>query len=906
LRRCQGSKIRAAIDTAAAKEDAAIVPLVVSLATTYLWPLALPLLLVLGVGLWRGTAALRDALVGTESLFAQLWLLIGAVWSGVVWLGSVALALGVLVAVALGILYLSLRRKEASDWTSDAAPDPAVLHQILAVENRYAHNHMVSVTTIKPGLTRMITLRFAFWIIESLARLRFRPGFLGEIGTIHFARWVTLPGTRQLAFFSNYGGSWESYLEDFITLAHNGLTAIWSNTVGFPRTRNLFQEGATDGERFKRYARQSMLPSPFWYSAYPELTTANIRTNAAIRRGIAAVMTDEEAIAWLSLFGSAIRPAAKLESDQIQSIVFGGLGFLPFGTLLLIDFADDREAVRRWLRSMLPDVAFNDGRRFQNRSVLTMAVGPGALRKAGLPADAITSFPQAYLDGMTGPGRARILGDDLQDAAYPWWWKTDGTYDVALLVYGPDAESVAELKSRVVEEASKAGHQLQRDLPLHQIPDALRDRKEPFGFVDGVSQPVIRGTYRALRNSDPIHLVEPGEFILGYPDNRGNRPPGPSLNAMDDPDNMLPVLCDAEGGFSQNIVDAPREIGRNGSFLVIRHLEQEVEDFNKYCEHQARRLQGRLGYPYQITAEFIAAKLIGRWRNGSSLVRNPYHPYKTSRDAAEGQASRPTLRARTQVDEASIAPPSSAPAAASGAGAGDAEDRETQDNDYLFGTEDPQGLRCPFGAHVRRANPRDSFTPGSQDQIDISNRHRILRIGRTYVPGEGQKDGLMFMCLNGDIERQFEFVQQTWLGSSTFHGLSGERDPLTGTQQARPNSFTVPSRDGPIRLTGMSRFVIARGGGYFFVPGKRLLEYLCRPREAGQPISGKPTCSGAKHARPDSSRLPGPPAEERRNDPPRIDSGARAAPCRRGAGRTDGRRVPTVRATRRRVHGDER
>lgn len=123
-----------------------------------------------------------------------------------------------------------------------------------------------------------------------------RPGHLGDICTIHFARWVNIPGTRDLLFFSNYGGSWESYLEDFITKAYQGLTGVWSITIGFPKTTNLFLAGATDGERFKRYARQSMVHTPFWYCAYPGLTTANIRTNALIRRGLASAMSEDEAV----------------------------------------------------------------------------------------------------------------------------------------------------------------------------------------------------------------------------------------------------------------------------------------------------------------------------------------------------------------------------------------------------------------------------------------------------------------------------------------------------------------------------------------------------------------------------------------------------------------------------------
>lgn len=84
----------------------------------------------------------------------------------------------------------------------------------------------------------------------------------------------------------------------------------------------------------------------------------------------------------------------------------------------------------------------------------------------------------------------------------------------------------------------------------------------------------------------------------------------------------------------------------------------------------------------------------------------------------------------------------------------------------------------------------------------------------------------MFMCLNGDIERQFEFVQQTWMVSSKFHGLTGEADPLAGRGQPGENGFTIPTRRGPIDLCPLPKFVTMRGGGYFFLPGRQLLKYL--------------------------------------------------------------------------------
>jgi deferrochelatase/peroxidase EfeB len=148
------------------------------------------------------------------------------------------------------------------------------------------------------------------------------------------------------------------------------------------------------------------------------------------------------------------------------------------------------------------------------------------------------------------------------------------------------------------------------------------------------------------------------------------------------------------------------------------------------------------------------------------------------------------------------------------------------DNDFLFGTEDPDAIRCPFGSHIRRSNPRDSLDPGSDEQISITNRHRIIRVGRQYEPQPGQNPGLLFMCLNGDIERQFEFLQQSWLRSPSFHGLACEKDPLLGDGEEGACSYTIPSHDGPLRLSPMRQFVTTRGGGYFFLPGRRLIEFL--------------------------------------------------------------------------------
>jgi deferrochelatase/peroxidase EfeB len=300
-----------------------------------------------------------------------------------------------------------------------------------------------------------------------------------------------------------------------------------------------------------------------------------------------------------------------------------------------------------------------------------------------------------------------------------------------------------------------------------------------------------------MRETDAIHHVEPGEFLLGYPDSRGFFPPSPTLLASADPEGLLPSVRPVREG------DTARDFGRNGTFLVIRQLEQDTNAFDDYVEAAADACAGHPAVPDAIATqdkrqEWIAAKMVGRWENGTSLVRYPHGPGKVAGGTRD-------------------APP---------------------DNAFLYGAEDPLGERCPFGAHTRRSNPRDSKSPGSADEIAIVNRHRILRVGRRFsASGSGDPasthPGLLFMCLNADIERQFEFIQQTWAMAWQFHGLENEADPLIGRgvdEDGKPRKLarlTIPSPRGPLHLTNIRDFVQVRGGGYFFLPGRRALMHLC-------------------------------------------------------------------------------
>jgi deferrochelatase/peroxidase EfeB len=696
------------------------------------------------------------------------------------WASFGIFTLTVVGALGFGVgAYALLRRREQADVPDDVLPGAQELAAILERENHGTQNHLLVLSERKPGPLRDFALRLAFFAIGQLAVRSFRPGFLSEIGTIHFARWIAVPGTSQLLFLSNYGGSWESYLEDFIRRAHQGLTGIWSNTRGFPRTRNLFNEGATDGARFKAWARRQQRPTAFWYSAYRDITTGRIRTNAEIRRGIASARTENEAARWLALFGAPSRPQRAIESEDVPALAFGGLPKLPFAKCFLLQLPDRDGAAKRWLAQIEPRASYGEDSA-DATSALMIGFSASGLKKVGLSDRHIATFPVAFQHGSDQ--RSRVLGDLGPDEPATWdWGGPNKPVDAALLLYAASEFELQRLEDalRALPDAPFVGC---HEVRLRTVP-AAGFQVEPFGFVDGVSQPIIRGSRRSLDPARGDQLIEPGEMILGYRDGLGFLPPTPVVEPGDDPENLL-----TETGFhvAEPAGTRPRNLGLNGTFLVVRQLEQHVDAFNAFLASAAGCPEVRESAPSGVPCEeWVAAKMVGRWRDGTSLVRHPHKPGT----ATGGQP----------------------------------------DNDFLFGVEDPDGLRCPFGAHVRRANPRDSFEPGSTTQLSITDRHRILRVGRVYEPGNGRKDpGLLFMCVNADIERQFEFVQQSWVRAPGFHGLENEVDPIFARSGEAPAAMTVPTPHGPIALRGMADFVTLIGSGYFFLPGRRALRFLAR------------------------------------------------------------------------------
>lgn len=199
---------------------------------------------------------------------------------------AVLLLLLPLIVVALPFWLLALRYREVRDVPDTPPPDPAHVRRLAEDEDRLVHNQFSAVGFVKAGWLRRTTVRAVLWGIDLSARHRFNRGSLAGIRTIHFARWVFLDGRRRVMFASNYDGSLESYMDDFIDKVAWGLNAAFSNGRGYPRTRWLVQGGARDEPAFKSYLRNHQVPTQLWYSAYGDLTALNIADNAALRDGL--------------------------------------------------------------------------------------------------------------------------------------------------------------------------------------------------------------------------------------------------------------------------------------------------------------------------------------------------------------------------------------------------------------------------------------------------------------------------------------------------------------------------------------------------------------------------------------------------------------------------------------------
>ena len=227
---------------------------------------------------------------------------IGQSLSGAIhFLGAGFLILVTGLAIAPLVLFI-IRPAEKTDPVYAPVPDSAYAGGLARIEDYEFTNQFSAMGSVKPGLARIWVLRYVLWLINWTARHIYTKGRLARVRTIHFARWVFLDKHKRILFASNYDGSLESYMDDFINKVFFGLNVVFSAGIGYPSTRWLLEDGAWDEQKFEYFLRRHELPTQVWYNAYPSLTAIEQERNSRVRQGLESPSLSEEAARqWLQL-----------------------------------------------------------------------------------------------------------------------------------------------------------------------------------------------------------------------------------------------------------------------------------------------------------------------------------------------------------------------------------------------------------------------------------------------------------------------------------------------------------------------------------------------------------------------------------------------------------------------------
>ena len=222
---------------------------------------------------------------------------------GIIGMPLLLLAASPFLLLYLPFFILKLRWRERSDPVIAPRVDAEHANLLASIEDWDVTNQFSAMGSLKPGPFRLSTIRFVLAVIDYTAKHIFNRGRLGRVTTIHFARWVFLDDKKRVIFISNYDGSLESYMDDFINKVAFGLNVVFSNGIGYPQTSWLILDGAKDEQTFKNYLRRHQMPTQVWYNAHPGLTARDRHRNALIREGLEQeTMTDSEIKTWLQLF----------------------------------------------------------------------------------------------------------------------------------------------------------------------------------------------------------------------------------------------------------------------------------------------------------------------------------------------------------------------------------------------------------------------------------------------------------------------------------------------------------------------------------------------------------------------------------------------------------------------------
>jgi hypothetical protein len=174
--------------------------------------------------------------------------------------------------------------------------------ELAVLEDHDVSNQFSAIGSLKPGRVRLATTMLVLLVIDYAARHVYTRGGLARVRTIHFARWVYLNNRERILFLSNYDGSHEGYMDDFINKVGFGLNVVFSNGIDYPRTNWLLLDGCADERKFKNYQRRHQIPTQVWYKAYPGLTAVDLERNVRIRQGLdSPSLGDHEAREWVAL-----------------------------------------------------------------------------------------------------------------------------------------------------------------------------------------------------------------------------------------------------------------------------------------------------------------------------------------------------------------------------------------------------------------------------------------------------------------------------------------------------------------------------------------------------------------------------------------------------------------------------
>jgi Dyp-type peroxidase family len=463
-----------------------------------------------------------------------------------------------------------------------------------------------------------------------------------------------------------------------------------------------------------------------------------------------------------------------IELADIQGYVVRGYAKMMYSRYLLMTITDATAAKRfiHSLSSRVTNAAF-----YPVDTCTNIAFTAPGLKALGLNDKNLSNFTREYREGMTTPHRQRLLGDYDSSSPDNWDWGGPANQEVhlMLMLFGRDKDTTLAYYDQLQPVLLNSGLSEIRQLDGQTLPF----NKEHFGFRDGISQPVIKGSGRSGPETDRVNT---GEFLMGYLNEYNVYPDSPVIDEEQGDLNLLPADVAGSG---------KKDLGRNGSYLVVRQIEQDVDAYWTFMNDKTKNNDGSIN---ETESFKLAAKMMGRWQSGAPIVKFP--------DADPG--------------------------------------KDIDDNDFNYMQLDKDGLKCPFGSHLRRCNPRDNFEDDSgKESLTLTNRHRIIRRARQYGdPYEGSPTehtpngevGLIFACFNADISRQFEFIQYTWANYPKFKQLYNDPDPVIGVRENADydmeQNFTIQAEPVSKCITGLKRFIKIKGGAYFFFPSITTIRYL--------------------------------------------------------------------------------